>query len=59
METKNLFGCTWSIERYYDDHPDLYNHNRVRLTCIESDNPVYPVGATISCADTSEASSLC
>ena len=52
METKTLFNCVWSIERYTDSNPDLYYHNRIRYTCIESDNPLYPVGSVWSAADT-------
>lgn len=51
MEIRELFNCKWSAEHYIDHNPELYNHNRVKLTCVESNNPVYPVGAVFSCAD--------
>lgn len=50
METKNWFNCIWRVERYITDNPDLIFPARVRLTCIESHNEVYPVGAVIDCA---------
>lgn len=51
METRYLFRCKWSVEHYTDNNPKLFYHNRVRLTCIESDNPIYPVGYVFTAAE--------
>lgn len=51
MEARTWFNCVWRVERYRTDNPDLIYSERVRLTCIESHNDVYPEGAVIDCAD--------
>ena len=51
METRELFNCLWSVEHYTDPNPELWCHDRIRMTVIDSRNPVWPVGAVMTCAD--------
>ena len=52
MEIITKWGCKWKVKRYVSNNPELYYKNRIKLTCIESDNEVYSAGDTIDCADT-------
>ena len=48
-----MFDCKWEVKRFTcEDAPDdLYNLNRISLTCIESNNPAYQVGSRQEFAD--------
>lgn len=52
-ETMEMFDCKWEVHRFTcEDAPDdLYNLNRISLTCIESNNPAYQVGSRQEFAD--------
>lgn len=52
MEIIERYNCRWSVDRYSLTAEEckkqfLIYHNRVRLTCIESNNQDYPVGSFI------------
>lgn len=52
-DTIEQYGCKWSRERFVELDPpkDLYNLSRIRLTCLESDNPNYQKGDVLAFAD--------
>lgn len=47
------YDCKWSRERFVELDPpqDLYNLSRVKLTCLESNNPNYKKGDVLAFAD--------
>ena len=47
------YDCKWSRERFVELDPpqDLYNLSRVKLTCLESNNPNYKKGDVLTFAD--------
>lgn len=47
------YDCKWSRERFVELDPplDLYNLSRVKLTCLESNNPNYKRGDVLAFAD--------
>lgn len=52
-DTIEQYDCKWSRERFVELDPpqDLYNLSRVKLTCLESNNPNYKKGDVLAFAD--------
>ena len=52
-DTIEQYDCKWSRERFVELDPpqDLYNLSRVKLTCLESNNPNYKKGDILAFAD--------
>ena len=52
-DTIEQYDCKWSRERFVELDPpqDLYNLSRVKLTCLESNNPNYKRGDVLAFAD--------
>lgn len=52
-DTIEKYDCKWNRERFIELDPpkDLYNLSRIRLTCLESNNPNYQEGDVLAFAD--------
>lgn len=52
-DTIEQYDCKWSREHFVELDPpqDLYNLSRVKLTCLESNNPNYKKGDVLAFAD--------